>query len=324
MFGFFARRLVYSLLVVLLVSFVSFVLFSVIGDPVSNIIGQETNTNDRTQIRSKLGLDDPFFMQYFAYLKNAASGNFGLSLRLKEPVMKVVLGRLPATIELVFLSAIIGIFVGFPLGCLFAFRPKSIFVRIVSNVALLGISIPTFVVAITLIYFFSVEMRWFPSSGRHGVTKIGFWSTSLLTQDGWRSTLLPAITLSLFQISTNARLLGRAISKTLNEEFIRFAYARGHSELSIYLNHVVRNSVVSTIDIIGINVGNLIAFAVVTETIFQWPGIGFLFIQSVEFADIPVLALYLSFVAILFLVISLIIDLLSMLIDPRLRPGQRA
>ena len=207
-------------------------------------------------------------MQYFSYLQDAASGNFGLSLRTREPVLDILSTRLPATIELVLLSAFIGILIGFPLGCFSAFRPASALGRIGSNVALMGISIPTFVVAISLIYVFSVKMRWFPSSGRSGVTEIAFWSTSLLTFEGWRSIALPAITLSLFQISTNARLLSRAISKTLGEEFVRFAIARGHSESSINLNHVVRNSIVPTVDIIGINIGNLITFAVITETVF--------------------------------------------------------
>jgi len=321
MVSFILKRLAQSLLVMAIVSAVSFSLFNFVGDPVNNMVGQDATREQRVEIRQQLGLDDPILTQYVRFIGNMTKGEFGLSYRIKRPVDDLILERLPATIELVFVSAIISLFFGIVLGIYTGIKRNSWISRVILSTSLAGVSLPTFVIGIGLIYVFAVHLRWLPSSGRGGTIDLGWWKTSLLTVDGWRSIILPSITLSLFQLTLILRLVRAEMLEVMRTDFIKFARARGLSEKAINFRHALRNTLVPVITIIGLNIGGLIAFSVVTETVFQWPGTGLMFIQAVGFVDVPIMAAYLVFVALLFVIINLVVDILYFVIDPRIRLG---
>ena len=321
MLTFVLKRLGQSLLVMAVVSAISFSLFNFVGDPVNNMVGQDATREQRQEIREALGLDDPILTQYMRFMGNALTGEFGLSYRIKQPVDDLIMARLPATLELVFVSAIIALVVGIGLGVYTGIRRNSWVSRAILSVSLVGVSLPTFIIGISLIYIFAVHLRWLPSSGRSGTVDLGWWTTSLLTVDGWRSIVLPAITLSLFQLTLILRLVRAEMLEVMRTDYIKFARARGLSERAVNFTHALRNTLVPVITIIGLNIGGLIAFSVITETVFQWPGTGLMFIQAVDFVDVPIMAAYLVFVALLFVLINLVVDLLYLFIDPRIRLG---
>lgn len=303
------------------VSAISFSLFNFVGDPVNNMVGQDATREQRVEIRQQLGLDDPVLTQYTRFIGNVLQGDFGLSYRIKRPVSKLILERLPATLELVFVSALIALVVGIGLGVYTGIKRDTWVSRIVMAVSLIGVSLPTFIIGIALIYLFAVHLRWLPSSGRSGTIDLGFWKTSLLSVDGWRAIVLPAITLSLFQLTMILRLVRAEMLEVMRADYIKFARARGLAERTIYFVHALRNTLVPVITVIGLNIGGLIAYSVITETVFQWPGTGLMFIQAVDFVDVPIMAAYLIFVALLFVVINLIVDILYFVVDPRIRLG---
>lgn len=321
MLSFIAKRLAQSVLVMAIVSAVSFSVFNFVGDPVNNMVGQDATREQRLEIRDKLGLDDPIITQYGRFVGNMLQADFGLSYRIKRPVDDLIAERLPATLELVFVSAIISLFFGIVLGIYTGIKRNSWISRVILSTSLAGVSLPTFVIGIGLIYLFAVHLRWLPSSGRSGVVELGWWKTSLITLEGWRSIILPAITLSLFQLTLILRLVRAEMMEVMRTDFIKFARARGLSERAINFRHALRNTLVPVITIIGLNIGGLVAFSVVTETVFQWPGTGLMFIQAVNFVDVPIMAAYLVFVALLFVVINLIVDILYFVVDPRIRLG---
>lgn len=316
-----ARRLVQSLLVMASVSVISFSLFNFVGDPVNNMVGQDATREDRARIRQDLGLDDPILTQYGRFVGNAIQGDFGLSYRIKRPVDQLIAERLPATLELVFVSALIALGLGISAGVYTGINRNSWLSRTVLSASLVGVSLPTFIIGIALIYIFAVHLRVLPSSGRGGTIDFGWWKTSLLTLDGWSSIILPAITLSLFQMTIILRLVRAEMLEVMQADFIKFARARGLTERAINFGHALKNTLVPVITIIGINVGGLIAFSVITETVFQWPGTGLMFIQAVDFVDVPIMAAYLCFVALVFVIVNLVVDLLYFVIDPRIRIG---
>ena len=322
MFFFIFRRLAQSILVIAIVSAVSFSLFNFVGDPVNNMVGQDATREQRIEIRQQLGLDDPILSQYARFLGNTLQGDFGMSYRIKRPVDQLILERLPATLELVFVSAVIALVVGIGLGVYTGIRRHSWMSRSILSVSLVGVSLPTFIIGIALIYVFAVHLRWLPSSGRSGTVDFGWWKTSLLTVDGWRAIILPAITLSLFQLTLILRLVRAEMLEVMQTDYIKFARARGLAERAINFRHALRNTLVPVITIIGLNIGGLIAFSVITETVFQWPGTGLMFIQAVDFVDVPIMAAYLVFVALLFVLINLIVDILYFVVDPRIRLGE--
>ena len=322
MFFFIFRRLAQSILVMAIVSAVSFSLFNFVGDPVNNMVGQDATREQRIEIRQQLGLDDPILSQYARFLGNTLQGDFGMSYRIKRPVDQLILERLPATLELVFVSAVIALVVGIGLGVYTGIRRHSWISRSILSVSLVGVSLPTFIIGIALIYVFAVHLRWLPSSGRSGTVDFGWWKTSLLTVDGWRAIILPAITLSLFQLTLILRLVRAEMLEVMQTDYIKFARARGLAERAINFRHAPRNTLVPVITIIGLNIGGLIAFSVITETVFQWPGTGLMFIQAVDFVDVPIMAAYLVFVALLFVLINLIVDILYFVVDPRIRLGE--
>lgn len=321
MLAFILRRLFQALLVMLTVSLLAFILFRYIGDPVTIMLGQDATDADRAKLRTTLGLDQSALVQFWHFVQNAIHGEFGLSLRQSQSVSELLKDRLPATVELSVSAAILALIVGLPLGVYTALRRNGFVSQAILAFSLFGISLPTFLIGILLILVFSVYLGWLPSYGRGEVTYFGWWSTGLLTIDGWKHLILPTITLSLFQLTLILRLVRSEMLEVLRSDYIKFARARGLSQRAIHFGHALKNTMVPVITITGLQLGGIIAFAIVTETVFQWPGMGLLFIQAVQFADVPVMAAYLCLIALVFVSINLIVDLLYFVVDPRLRVG---
>ena len=316
---FVVRRLAQAVLVMLTVALVSFALFQFVGDPVTNLLGQDATPQQREQLRHDLGLDRSVPAQFIGFVGHAVQGEFGLSLRQGRQVSSLIAERLPATLELSLVAAVLALALGIPLGVYAALRRGHWDAQLLMAVSLIGVSLPTFLIGIGLIGVFSVALNWLPSFGRGEVVQLGVWSTGLLTADGWRHLLLPAVTLAIFQLTLIMRLVRAEMIDVLRTDYIRFARARGLTNRAIHFGHALKNTLVPVITITGLQLGSLIAFAIITETVFQWPGMGLLFIQAVQFADIPVMAAYLCLIALIFVVINLAVDLLYFAVDPRLR-----
>lgn len=319
MLAFVIKRLSQGVIVMLTVAFLAFLMFRYLGDPIDNVTLEDATTAEREALRAKLGLDDAMPVQFARFVANAARGEFGLSYRNRRPVKNLIAERLPATLELVLVAAVISFALGIPLGVYTALNRHGLLSQGLQILSLIGISLPTFVTGILLILLFAVNLNWLPSFGRGDVVDIGWWSTGLLTESGLKSLILPSVMLGFFQITLIMRLVRSEMLEVLRTDFIKFARARGLSNRSVHFGHALRNTMVPVITIAGLQVGGLIAFAIITETVFQWPGMGFLFIQAVSFIDIPVMSAYLVLVALIFVVINLIVDLLYYGIDPRLR-----
>ena len=319
MLSFLIRRLVEAVFVLLTVALLAFVLFRFVGDPVNQMVGQDTSLEDRLKLREQLGLNDAVPVQFGRFVWKAAQFDFGLSYQLKQPVLGMIAERLPATLELALAAAVFAIAVGIPMGVYTGIHRNSWLSRLFLTISLVGISLPTFLIGILLIYIFAVTLGVLPSFGRGEVVKIGWWSTGLLTMSGLKALVLPAITLGLFQMTLVTRLVRSEMLEVLRTDYIRFARARGLPNRAIHFRHALRNTLVPVITIIGLQVGALIAFAIITETVFQWPGMGLLFIQSVQQADIPVMSAYLMLVAVLFVAINVAVDMLYAAVDPRIR-----
>jgi peptide/nickel transport system permease protein len=319
MAAFLLRRLGQAILVMLAVGLIAFSLFRFVGDPVVYMGGQDATEEQRAQWRRDLGLDRPFVVQYWHFVKNAVRGEFGLSLRQVQPVSRLIVERLPATLELSFVAALLALLAGIPMGIYTALRPRSWLSHALLAASLAGVSLPTFLIGILLILVFAVQLGWLPSFGRGDVVMLGGWSTGLLTASGLKSLILPAITLGLFQMTLIQRLVRSEMLEVLRTDYIRFARARGLTDRAVHFRHALKNTLVPVITITGLQLGSIIAFAIITETVFQWPGMGLLFIQSVNFADVPVMAAYLCLVAAFFVLINLAVDLLYYAVDPRLR-----
>jgi len=316
---FVVRRLAQAVLVMLTVALVSFALFQFVGDPVTNLLGQDATPQQREQLRRDLGLDRSVPAQFLGFVGHAVQGEFGLSLRQGRQVSALIAERLPATLELSLVAAVLALALGIPLGVYAALRRGHWDAQLLMAASLIGVSLPTFLIGIGLIGVFSVSLSWLPSFGRGEVVQLGVWSTGLLTADGWRHLLLPAVTLAVFQLTLIMRLVRAEMIEVLRTDYIRFARARGLTNRAIHFGHALKNTLVPVITITGLQLGSLIAFAIITETVFQWPGMGLLFIQAVQFADIPVMAAYLCLIALIFVVINLAVDLLYFAVDPRLR-----
>ena len=313
------RRLIEAAFVMLTVAALAFVLFRFVGDPVNQLVGQDTSLEDRLKLRAQLGLDDPIAVQFGRFVWKALQLDFGISYQVKQPVLGLIIERAPATLELAIVAALFAIAVGVPMGVYTGIRRHSWLSSLFLTISLIGISLPTFLIGILLIYVFSVGLGLLPSFGRGEVVHIGAWTTGLLTASGWRSIILPAITLGLFQMTLVTRLVRSEMLEVLRTDYIKFARARGLTSRAINFGHALRNTLVPVITIIGLQLGGLIAFAIITEQVFQWPGMGLLFIQSVANADVPVMAAYLLLVAFLFVFINFIVDVLYVVIDPRIR-----
>ena len=322
MLTFILRRLMQAVLVMVAVAFIAFLLFQYVGDPVVFLLGQDARPEQIRELRSALGLDRPFFVQFWIFLMNAAQGEFGLSLRLGAKVSRLIGERFPATLELALVAAVLALLVGVPMGVYAALRRGRLLSHLFMMFSLLGVSLPTFLIGILLILVFSVWLGWFPSFGRGETVQFGWWTSGLFTRDGWMHIVLPAVTLAVFQLTLIMRLVRSEMLEVLRTDFIKFARARGLSNRTIHFGHALKNTLVPVLTITGLQLGGLIAFAIITETVFQWPGMGLLFIQAVTYADIPVMAAYLCLIALVFVVINLVVDLLYFAVDPRLRLGR--
>ncbi len=321
MLAYIAQRIVQSVLVMLVVALVAFSLFQFVGDPINAMVGQDTTQAEREQLRHSLGLDDPVPVQFVRWVGRAVHGEFGLSYQLARPVGGLILEKMPATLELALTAALLALAIGVPMGVYTGLRRDSWLSRVLLSVSLIGVSLPTFLIGILLILVFAVWLRWLPSFGRGGVVQLGWWSTGFLTLDGWRALILPATTLALYQLTLTMRLVRAEMLEVLRTDYIKFARARGLTNRAINFGHALRNTLVPVVTVVGLQLGQLIAFAIITETVFQWPGMGLMFIQAVAFADVPVMSAYLVLVALFFVIINLVVDLLYYFIDPRLRLG---
>jgi peptide/nickel transport system permease protein len=322
MFAFIVRRLAQAALVMVTVALISFMLFQYVGDPVVFLLGQDATQEQIRELRQALGLDQPFIVQFWHFLANAARGEFGFSLRQGTQVSALIAERFPATLELALVAGFLALAVGIPMGVYAALRRGSFLSQVFMTLSLIGVSLPTFLIGILLILVFAVTLGWFPSFGRGEVVKIGWWTSGLLTAKGWHHIVLPAVTLAIFQLTLIMRLVRAEMLEVLRTDYIKFARARGLTTRAVHFGHALKNTLVPVMTITGLQLGGLIAFAIITETVFQWPGMGLLFIQAVTFADIPVMAAYLCLIALIFVVINLIVDLLYFAVDPRLRAGK--
>jgi peptide/nickel transport system permease protein len=319
MFAFVLRRIFQAFAVMLVVGFIAFSLFQFVGDPVLAMVGQDATPAEIKSLRQDLGLDKPFYVQFAKFVENALQGEFGLSFKQGRKVSALLKERLPATLELSFAAGVLALVIGIPMGVYTALKRKGILSNIFLAVSLVGVSLPTFLIGILLILLFSVQLKWLPSYGRGDVVAIGGWTTGFLTWDGLKHLVLPSITLCLFQLTLIMRLVRSEMLEVLRTDYIKFARARGLTDRAVHFGHALKNTLVPVITIAGLQLGAIIAFALITETVFQWPGTGLLFIQAVSTADIPIMSAYLCLIALVFVTINLIVDLLYFVVDPRLR-----
>ena len=319
MITFIIQRILQSILVMLTVALIAFGLFRYVGDPINNMVGQDTSTEERAELRERLGLNDAFLLQFARFAGNAAQGEFGFSYQHRRPVSQLISERLPATLELSLISAILALVIGIPMGVYTAIRRNGMLSHSFMTLSLIGISLPTFLIGILLILFFGVILRWLPTFGRGEVVNLGWWTTGFLTSSGLKSLIMPAITLALFQMTLIMRLVRAEMLEVLRTDFVKFGRARGLPDRYVHFVVALKNTLVPVITITGLQLGSIIAFAIITESVFQWPGMGLLFIQAIGEVDIPVMAAYLVLIAFFFVVINLIVDVLYYVVDPRLR-----
>ena len=316
---FILKRLVQSVFVMLAVAFLAFSLFRFVGDPITQMTGVETSVEDQERLREELGLNDPFVAQFARFTGDMLQGDFGFSYRTRQPVAEMIADRIPATLELGIVALLISLIVGIPAGVYTALKPRGAITQTLLMTTLIGVSVPTFVIGIMLIFLFGVQLGWLPTFGRGGTVDLGGWQTSFLTIDGWRALILPAITLGVYQLTLTMRLVRAEMMEVMRSDYIRFATARGVPMRRLYYKHALANTMVPVITIIGLQFGGVIAFSIVTESVFQWPGMGLLFLESIRFVDIPVMGVYLVVIAFFFVIVNMIVDLLYIAIDPRLR-----
>ena len=319
MLSYFFKRLLQAILVMIVVAFVSFSLFNFVGDPVISLTGEDSSIERQAEVREAIGLNDPIYIQFSRFLGNVIQGDFGISYQLKREVSDLIAERMPATLELVFVSALLAIIVGVILGVYTGIHRDSFVSNVILVISLAGVSLPTFIIGIMLIYLFSVILGVLPSFGRGEVIDLGFWSTGFLTVSGLKALILPSVTLSLFQMTYVIRLVRAEMMEILQTDYIKFAKARGIKKNTINYKHAPKNGLMPVITITGINIGTLIAFSIITETVFQWPGMGLLFINAVYFVDIPIMSAYMIMVAFIFVMINFIVDITYYFIDPRIR-----
>jgi peptide/nickel transport system permease protein len=323
MLAFVIRRLLQAIAVMAVVALIAFTLFRFVGDPVNQMVGLETSPEERAELRQSLGLNDPVVVQLGRFMWRALRFDFGASYQFKQPVIDLIAERFPATMELALVSALFALALGIPMGVYTGLHRNSVLSNVFMTVSLIGISLPTFLTGILLIFVFSVTLRVLPSFGRGDVVHVGFWTTGLLTRSGLQAIILPAVTLGLFQMTLIMRLVRSEMLEVLRTDFIKFARARGLSNRAVYYGHALKNTLVPVITVAGLQLGSIIAFAIITETVFQWPGMGLLFLKAVQNADIPIMAAYLLLVAFIFVTINLIVDVLYVVVDPRIRIAGR-
>ena len=319
MLAFTLRRMIQAIGVMIAVGIISFSMFRFAGDPVNQMVSIDTPASERAAIRQSLGLNDPIPVQFVRYFANAAQFNFGISYQFRQPVASLLKERMPATLELATVATILALVFGILMGVYSALHRDSILAKIFQSVSLIGISLPTFLIGILLIYLFAVVLGWLPSFGRGQVVKLGWWTTGLLTISGLKALIMPSITLGLFQMTLIMRLVRAEMLEVLRTDYIRFARARGLTTRAIHFGHALKNTLIPVITVVGLQFGTVIAFSIVTETVFQWPGMGLMFVQAIQNVDIPIMAAYLLTVSLIFVTINLVVDILYTVVDPRLR-----
>ncbi|MDE3809354.1 ABC transporter permease [Sinorhizobium meliloti] len=322
MLVFIIKRLANAVMVMLAVALLAFLIFRLAGDPVEMMANEQMTQTDRDNLRERLGFNDGLMTQYTRFVVNAAQGNFGISYRNGQDVLSLIAERFPATLELVLVATLISLLLGLPLGVLTAIKRGKWYTEGLQFISIVGVSLPSFVVGILLILVFSVTFGWLPAFGRGDVVQLGWWSTGLLTPSGRAAILLPSVALSLYQVTLVMRLVRAEMLEVLRSDYVKFARARGIPRWRIYFRHALRNCLMPVVTMTAMNVGSLIAFALITETVFQWPGMGMLFIQAVTFLDIPVMAAYLCIISFIFVVLNTLVDIAYAVIDPRLRTAR--
>lgn len=310
-------RLAQSVLVLIIISMIGFMLVANLGDPLASLLPSDATLEQRQELTAELGLEEPFPERFGGFLGRLATGDFGLSYRTHEPVARLLAERLPATIELALASFVLTMIVGLPAGVYCGIHPRSVVSRGIMLLSIVGVTLPTFVVGILLILVFSVLLGWLPSFGRGDIVDLGVWNTGLLTASGWQALIMPAITLALFQVTFVIRMIRSQLVEIGQSEYIRFGRARGLTDRRIWYVHALKNALLPVVTIMGLQLGNIIAFSVVTESVFAWPGIGMLFLQSIQTADIPVISIYLILIGAVFITINLAVELIYPFIDPR-------
>ncbi len=319
MFAFIVRRILQAVLVMLVISFVGFAIKNEIGDPVRDIVGERVTPAERAAIRDRLGLNDPFVLQYARFVMNAARGDVGQSFFHKKPAMAVILSKAPATIELVIGAALILIFVSLPVGVYTAIYPRRWFSRITMGVSTLGVSIPVFLTAIMFIYLFSVELGWLPSYGRGETVSVWGWQTGFLTIDGIKHLILPSVSLASIMLPLFIRLIRSEMMEVLETEYIKFAWAKGLHRRRVWLLHAFKNTLLPVVTVFGVQIGIMFAFTILTETVFQWQGMGFMFLEAVERSDTSLLVAYLVCVGVIFVGVNTVVDIIYGFINPMVR-----
>jgi len=320
MFAFIVRRVLQAIIVMLIISFIGFALKQNVGDPVRELTGVSVSAAERDAIREKLGLNDPFLIQYGRFLKGAVlEGNIGQSFFYKKPAMEVILSKAPATIELVLCCSILIVILSIPMGIYSAIYPKRLLSRLIMGLSTIGVSVPIFLIAILLIYVFAIELNWLPSYGRGQTVNVWGWESGLLTLDGLRHLILPTTALTALMLPLFVRLIRSEMMEVLETEYVKFAWAKGLPRVRIWFVHAFKNTLLPVITVGGVQIGTMIAFTILTETVFQWGGLGFLFLEAVERADTSLLVAYLIFVGIIFVVVNTVVDIIYGLVNPMVR-----
>jgi len=316
--AFLGQRLIQAMLVMLAILIIAFAVRSALGDPLREIMGEAVPEAERAKLAQEHGLDAPWPVQLARYLGNAATGDLGTSYVYKRPTAEVILAKFPASFELVLGASLIVLLLSVPAGIYCAVRPDAFGARLILSLSVLGISVPVFLTGIFLITIFSVWLGWLPAFGRGDTVDLGFWETGLLTRDGLSHLILPALTLSSIMLPLFIRLVRGAMLDELGHDYVRTARAKGARPLRVWLSHALRNALLPLVAVGGLQVGTLIAYTLLTETVFQWPGMGFLFLEAVTRADVPLITTYLVFVGLLFVITNTLVDILSLMLDPRI------
>ena len=315
---FLLKRFVQAALVMFIISLFCFSIQDTLGDPTRELAAQSMSPEERANLRESLGLNDPLPVQYWRFVKRALQGDLGTSYFFKEPTLTVILKKLPATLELSFAASLIIIFVSIPLGVFSAIRPRHWFSRLVMAVSVVGISIPVFLTALALIFVFSITLGWMPSFGRGDIVEVwGYWSTNFASWDGIVHIILPAIALSSIMLPLFIRLVRAEMLEVLSSEYVKFARAKGLPSMPVYLKHALKNTMLPVITVGGVQIGIMVAYTILTESVFQWPGMGFMFLEAVNRSDIPLITAYIMFVGFLFVVVNTLVDLLYGVINPQ-------
>lgn len=319
MIAFLVRRFGQALVVMFVISLISFSIQDNLGDPLRELLGQSVSEAERQVLRDEMGLNDPFLVQYWRFLKKAVRGDLGNSYFFKRPALEVIMEKFPATMELVLGATLIILFLSVPIGVYCAINPRSWFTKLMMGISIIGISIPVFLTAIMLIYLFSIALGWLPSFGRGETTMIGFWETGMLTWDGLVHLILPSVALSSIMLPLFIRLIRSEMMEVLEQDYIRFAWAKGLSRTRIWFLHALKNTLLPVITVGGVQIGTMIAYTILTETVFQWPGMGFLFLEAVNRVDTPLIIAYLIVVGVIFVITNTVVDLIYGLVNPTVR-----